>query len=95
VPAANCGTTYFSIQVQGVNNKGFGDYADGFQPTCNVVDDLAHAMGDPAESLLATALSYRANGACPATPMRNRSPTGVGVMRLVRPEVKEISIHNR
>jgi hypothetical protein len=30
VPQPNCGTTYFAIQTQGVNNKGFGDYADGF-----------------------------------------------------------------
>src|SRR4029453_5362330 len=31
-PEDNCGTTYFSIQFQGVNHKGFGDYADGFVP---------------------------------------------------------------
>jgi hypothetical protein len=32
-PTDNCGTTYFTIQFQGVNNKGFGDFADGFIPT--------------------------------------------------------------
>ena len=32
-PTDNCGTTYFTIQFQGVNNKGFGDYADGFFPS--------------------------------------------------------------
>jgi hypothetical protein len=95
VPASNCGTTYFSIQVQGTNNKGFGDYADGFKPTCNVADDLGHAMGDPAESLLATALSYRANGVCPAAPMRHRGLNGGGALQLVRPQVKEISILDR
>jgi hypothetical protein len=62
VPQPNCGTTYFAIQTQGVNNKGFGDYADGFQPTCKVDDDLDHALGDTSERLLAAALSYRANG---------------------------------
>ena len=31
-PEDNCGTTYFSIQFQGVNAKGFGDYPDGFTP---------------------------------------------------------------
>lgn len=31
-PFDNCGTTYFSIQFQGVNAKGFGDYPDGFSP---------------------------------------------------------------
>ena len=32
-PADNCGTTYFSIQFQGVNAKDFGDYTDGFSPS--------------------------------------------------------------
>jgi hypothetical protein len=93
VPAPNCGTTYFAIQLQGVNDKGFGDYADGFKPNCAAVDDLAREVGDPSESLLATALSYRANGVCPVTPLRNRTPSGA--MQLVRPQVKEISILGR
>jgi hypothetical protein len=91
-PSANCGTTYFSIQFQGVNNKGWGDYADGFQPTCNVADDLSHPLGDAGESLLATALSYRANGVCPApSPLRAKA----GAMQLVRPPIKEIAIYDR
>jgi hypothetical protein len=72
-PADNCGTTYFSIQFQGVNNKGFGDYPDGFVPGvgfagCVVGDDFTHAIGDPAEGRLAAALSYRATGVCPPQP---------------------------
>jgi hypothetical protein len=90
VPAPNCGTTYFSIQLQGVNAKGFGDYADGFQPTCGAADDVTHELGDIAETMLATALSYRANGACPATPLRSLGLSGA--MQLVRPQVKEIAI---
>ncbi len=31
-PQDNCGTTYFSIEFQGVNAKGFGGYGDGFSP---------------------------------------------------------------
>ncbi|MHB8817175.1 MAG: S41 family peptidase, partial [Steroidobacteraceae bacterium] len=31
-PQDNCGTTYFSIQFQGVNAKGVGGYGDGFSP---------------------------------------------------------------
>jgi hypothetical protein len=92
-PAANCGTTYFTIQFQGVNDKGYGDYADGFAPTCSVGDDLEHALGDPAEGLLATALKYRVTGVCPAQPLRSR--TVQGAMQLVRPQVKEISIYDR
>jgi len=74
----NCGTTYFTIQFKGENNKGFGDYTDGFSPTnstgivgtlvpgCSVADDFTHALGDPAESRLAAALAYRENPSCPA-----------------------------
>ena len=74
VPQDNCGTTYFSIQFQGVNAKGFGDYADGFEPGgitpsgvagCKVADDFTHALGDPAEARLAAALQYRATQTCP------------------------------
>ncbi len=32
-PKDNCGTTYFSIQFKGVNDQGFGDYAEGFSAT--------------------------------------------------------------
>ncbi|MGJ7545256.1 S41 family peptidase [Variovorax sp. LT1R16] len=64
-PQDNCGTTYFAIQFQGVNAKGFGDYGDGMAPTCTVSDDFEHALGDPAEARFAAALSYRASGVCP------------------------------
>ncbi len=57
-PQDNCGTTYFSIQFSGINFKGFGDYADGFNPTnspvfaadvkgCPVADDFSKVLGDP------------------------------------------------
>ncbi len=82
--ADNCGQTYFSIQFKGVNDKGFGDYADGFAaanassafpikiPGCSVADDLDHELGDTGEGMLAAALAYRATGTCPA-------PTGTGL----------------
>jgi hypothetical protein len=74
----NCGTTYFTIQFRGENNKGFGDYTDGFSalnqtgivgttmPGCSVADDFTAALGDPAENRLAAALMYRENQMCPA-----------------------------
>jgi hypothetical protein len=68
-PQDNCGTTYFAIQFQGVNQQGFGDYGDGFAPTCSVADDFGHALGDPAEARLAAALDFRASGACPPSSM--------------------------
>ena len=35
-PQDNCGTTYFTIQFQGVNNANFGSYSDGFSPNNTV-----------------------------------------------------------
>jgi C-terminal processing protease CtpA/Prc len=81
-PEDNCGTTYFTIQFQGVNALGFGDYADGFSPQnslgtqttpilgCSVADDFTRALGDPNESRLAAALAYRSGGqaSCPIPP---------------------------
>ncbi len=79
-PQDNCGTTYFSIQFQGVNEAGFGDYLEGFSatrgdiaqgarlPGCTVEDDLAHELGDADEAQLAAALTYRAASSCPAEP---------------------------
>ncbi|WP_251360016.1 S41 family peptidase [Kangiella sp. TOML190] len=75
-PTDNCGTTYFTIQFRGENNKGWGDYADGFVPSatddgfgnvigCSVADDFSHQLGDPNEAMLAAALDYRTSGACP------------------------------
>jgi carboxyl-terminal processing protease len=84
-PADNCGTTYFSIQFQGVNAKGYGDYADGFTPGatttagfpgCSVSDDFGHALGDAAEVRLATALSYRASGSCTGVAMTRALVSG-------------------
>jgi carboxyl-terminal processing protease len=79
-PTDNCGQTYYSIQFQGVNDVGFGDYADGFIPLnsnattgvrmlgCAVSDDLTRELGNSSEALLAAALSYRSSGSCPVPP---------------------------
>jgi C-terminal processing protease CtpA/Prc len=87
-PTPNCGTTYFSIEFKGVNQKGFGDYADGMAPTCKVGDDLAHAQGDVQEGMLAAALSYNATGACPASSAGARAQS----LTLVRPQAAEVAI---
>jgi len=74
-PHDNCGTTYFTIQLKGVNNTGFGEYSDGFIPSvadngrdfikgCALGDDLSHQLGDEAEKNLATALTYRETTSC-------------------------------
>jgi hypothetical protein len=93
IPEDNCGTTYLTIQFRGVNAKGFGDYADGFAPTCNVADDLSHALGDPAERQLAAALSYRANNTCPAAMATTAASVRSVPSRLARSELKKIAIY--
>jgi len=90
-PEDNCGTTYFAVQFQGVNDKGFGDYANGFQPTCRVNDDLERPVGDTGEGMLSAALSYRASGFCPATASRFAAGTS-SALRPVRAAVKQIAI---
>lgn len=84
LPQDNCGTTYFAIQFKGVNNKGFGEYADGMAPTCQVTDDFNHQLGDPAERRLAAALSYRATGICPAVTASAKSGVAPGVGEILR-----------
>ncbi len=90
-PQDNCGETYYTIQFQGVNDLGFGDYADGFipanstapfgvrSPGCVVTDDLSRELGDPSEGLLSAALTYRSSLACPplpAPPSASKAPAG-------------------
>ena len=63
---SNCGTSYAAMQLKGANSVGFGDYADGFAPTCTVADDLSKQRGDASERMLSAALGYVQTGACPA-----------------------------
>lgn len=77
-PTDNCGRTYYTIQFQGVNEKNFGDYADGFVPQnanfqfgarapgCQVADQLVAPLGTEGDPLIGAALQYRGDGTCPA-----------------------------
>ena len=65
-PWDNCGTTYYSIQITAANNKGEGDYVEGFSATCPVADDLTRVLGDTQEGMLSAALGRRAAGVCQA-----------------------------
>jgi C-terminal processing protease CtpA/Prc len=92
-PQDNCGYTYFAIQFKGVNNKGFGDYADGFAPTCTVADDYSHARGDPAEGMLKAALDYRLNPVCPVNPSAQVLRAGSrGGLELVLPAAPALRV---
>ena len=69
LPTENCGTVYFSIDTHFVNAKGFGDYADGFPPSCRATDNFSYDLGDKEENLLATALLWILDGRCPLSTM--------------------------
>jgi C-terminal processing protease CtpA/Prc len=79
VPEDNCGTTYFTIQIQGANDKGFGEFSDGFSPSaspvfddqvrgCSVDDDFSQPLGSADEGMLAAAIQFAENGTCPSNP---------------------------
>jgi carboxyl-terminal processing protease len=61
----NCGLSYYPIEFQGTNAKGFSDYPSGFLATCRVADDFDRALGDPTEGLLSAALFHVERGSCP------------------------------
>ena len=79
LPTGNCGETYFTIQFRGINDKGFGDYSDGFVPEdnsfqfgervagCTLPDDIDNELGNENETLLSAALFYRDNNSCPVS----------------------------
>lgn len=77
----NCGTTYYAVQFQSVNDKGFGSYESGFVPNdnssapfavqvsgCTAADDVLSELGNTNEDMLETALYYRENGVCSPPP---------------------------
>jgi hypothetical protein len=61
-----CERMLYPVSFSVKNSLGQGDYYDGFPPDCRAADDIGHALGDPAEASLATALTYVATGTCPA-----------------------------
>jgi hypothetical protein len=63
--ADNCTLAFFGLEFEGRNNKGVVTPVTGIPPTCAATDDLDHAMGDPAERMLATALGFQLAGSCP------------------------------
>ena len=67
--ANNCTLAFFGIEFEGRNDKGVVTPITGIPATCAATDDLDHALGDPAERMLATAISYQLAGRCPAPTM--------------------------
>jgi len=91
-PTDNCGTTYFTIQFSGNNDRGFGEYSDGFTPVqtgtsfedqiegCTIADDFSLELGDPSENMLEWAIAKRTTGTCPAASVAQSSAKPVAVL---------------
>ncbi|ADM08377.1 hypothetical protein PB2503_01492 [Parvularcula bermudensis HTCC2503] len=79
-PTDNCGTTYFTLQFEGINDKGQGGYIDGFIPAdspapygerlpgCAIEAAPSDPIGEAGDPLYDAALTYIETGSCPATP---------------------------
>lgn len=104
-PEDNCGTTYYTIQLQGANAKGFGEYSEGFSPAtndsgkdlvagCRVSDDINHPLGDTNEAILAKALYYREHGTCGSAVTRSQQKTqGIpDAGELLMPEARKVLV---
>jgi carboxyl-terminal processing protease len=61
-----CADVLYPITFKIQNASGYGDYFDGLPPTCAATDDVSHALGDPDEASLATALAHMTTGSCGA-----------------------------
>ena len=87
VPQDNCGWVYYAVQFKGENNKGFGDFADGFSPTCVVKDDFTKNLGDVAEGQLAAALTHINTNQCPSptASVAGLKSVGIGANYVVTP----------
>lgn len=64
-PLASCENTFNVVNFRAVNALGRADYDAGIAPDCPQADDFALALGDPAETLTATALGVLRTGSCP------------------------------
>ena len=73
--ADNCTLAFFGLEFEGRNNKGVVTPVTGIPVTCPASDDLDHALGDPAEGMLATALSYQVARSCPPPTLMAASAT--------------------
>jgi hypothetical protein len=85
----NCGTSYFPIEFEGVNDAGQGGYSSGFTPGttfvgCSATDDLDHALtlDNPIERMLSTAITHRLTGSCPTVAVGKESVSNYGQLFL-------------
>jgi hypothetical protein len=110
-PTDNCGTTYFTVQFRGTNDKDFGDYSDGFSPAnstgtvgevipgCAVEDDYSRQLGDALEGQFKAALDYRVTGSCPEPTLKRLSAESKrdnkSAIETISPFMKSIILENK
>jgi hypothetical protein len=95
VPYSYCGTTYNAVNFESVNAQGVGGYTAGFAPTCPAADDLDHALGDPNETRLKTALGYISTGTCPQPGQSARIQASAAVAPRVLGDVRAPGMFRR
>ncbi len=64
-PEQRDGKVYNIVTFRLVNSAGATDYFDGLMPTCPAIDDFKKPLGDPGESMLASALALLGGRPCP------------------------------
>jgi carboxyl-terminal processing protease len=80
-----CDYDIFPITFKLENASGFGDYFDGFTPTCPADDDVTRALGDPEEASLASALHFARTGSCGSGHAASAAGRGTPIRRAAHP----------
>jgi C-terminal processing protease CtpA/Prc len=97
----SCDAMLFLVAFQLLNADGTGGYFGGLPDagftgaTCAAEDDLGHLLGDPAEASLAAALSWLADGTCPAGPIARFAPQARRAEEATAPVPAEPSLAQR
>lgn len=58
------GLSFSPIEFRFANANDFSDFTEGFSPQCDAQDDASKALGDEAEDMLKTAITYTRTGKC-------------------------------
>ncbi len=73
-PLNFCDSTLLAVNFASFNANRQGDYYSGIPADCAAGDDLAFALGDPAEPMLQAARHYVENRSCLTTPRPQQQP---------------------
>ena len=83
-PTNFCNLTMLAVNFASFNAAGQGNYFSGIPADCSATDDVAFALGDPAEPMLQAARYFIDNQTCQAAPRaRQREPNLLQGLQLV------------